>query len=216
MHLVGILIDPDRWTPDGITAAATASIAFLTFVLVFVTNRQATLTKESIKIANSALTELEAPFILVQITDAGLTKRKLNEGYDFGTLWFTLANHGRTPAKLVEIVHKSELVQITGSGIPKPMDLEFRCMNTLPYGVIAAPRGESQPFSRDLLADHKTIVEGDPRILRKNDLFFYGFVRYATIFKETYRMGFCFSFDRKGDRWILVGEGNYNYLTKES
>jgi hypothetical protein len=49
-------------TYDGaVTAVATVIIAAFTIVLVVVTNRQARLTKESVEIANRALTELEAP-----------------------------------------------------------------------------------------------------------------------------------------------------------
>lgn len=212
MNLIGIIADPDKWTSDGITAAATASIAIFTIVLVFVTNRQASLTRASVRIAERALTELEAPFILVRITDNGMTKKKHNEGYDFGKLRFTVANQGRTPARLTEIIDKSELAP-AGEGPPSPID--FRSGNKLPFGINSPPSGESQPFYRDLLADHKTAVEENPLILRKNDLFFYGFVRYVTVLKKTYRMGFCFAFDPHSERWMLVDDEKQNYLEKE-
>jgi hypothetical protein len=65
MSLINIVFDPDKWTSEGITAAATASIAIFTIVLVLVTNRQAVLTKRSVRIAERALTELERPYLFI-------------------------------------------------------------------------------------------------------------------------------------------------------
>jgi hypothetical protein len=65
MNLVGIVLDPDRWTSEGITAAATASIAIFTIVLVIVTNRQAKLTAASVTIAKDALLKTERAFVYI-------------------------------------------------------------------------------------------------------------------------------------------------------
>ncbi len=85
----------------------------------------------------------------------------------------------------------------------------------MPRGVLSPPGDESQPFIRNLLADHMNELAADPILLKNNDIFFYGFIRYETIFNERFRMGFCFMFDRYIDRWLLSGDSKHNYLERE-
>ena len=85
----------------------------------------------------------------------------------------------------------------------------------MPYGVVAPPTANSQDFTRNLLGDHINDFAADPLILIRKAIFFYGFVRYETILKQTFRLGFCFIFDRFSERWILSGDDGYNYLTEE-
>ena len=85
----------------------------------------------------------------------------------------------------------------------------------MPRGVIAGPDSKSQPFTRNLFADHMENLIEDEIPLVRNALFFYGFVRYETIFKQTFRIGFCFIFDRYFNHWILAGNDRYNYLEQE-
>jgi hypothetical protein len=177
--------------------------------------RQGNSTKKSIEIAERALTELEAPFTAIKIIDTGLIRRTTGIGHDFGVLKFSITNDGRTPAKLVELVDKTIFVPI-GSGNPPPINLDYRTRNIMPHGVISPPNNESQPFTRNVLADHMNELAADTLVLKSKAFFFYGFIRYETIFKQTYRMGFCYMFDKFSERWILTGEDNYNYLAKES
>jgi hypothetical protein len=169
----------------------------------------------SADISERALTELEAPFTAIKIIDTGLIKKTAEIGHDFAILKFSITNDGRTPARLIELVDKTILVEIEG-GNPPPMNLGFRSRNTMPYGVISPPNSESQPFTQHLMMNHMNELAADTLILKNKALFFYGFVRYETIFKQSYRMGFCYFFDRYSDRWILSGDEKYNYLTKES
>jgi hypothetical protein len=45
--------------------------------------------------------------------------------------------------------------------------------------------------------------------------FFRGFLRYTDIFDTRYILGFCFVFDKKGSRWVLMGGKDHNYCRKE-
>jgi hypothetical protein len=58
-------------------------------------------------------------------------------------------------------------------------------------------------------------LAADSLPLKTKNLFFYGFVRYSTIFDEIFRMGFCYMFDRYSDKWLLFGDEKYNYCKKE-
>jgi hypothetical protein len=168
----------------------------------------------SADISERALTELEAPFTAIKIIDTGLIRKTTETGHDFAILKFSITNDGRTPARLVELVDKTIFVPV-GAGQPPPINLDYRSRNTMPYGVISPPGSESQPFTQNLILNHMNELAADTLILKSKAFFFYGFVRYETIFKQTYRMGFCYMFDLYGERWILTGEDNYNYLTKE-
>jgi hypothetical protein len=75
MSIIGVILDPDKWSSDGITAAATASIAVFTIVLVIVTNRQAKLTAASVAIAKDALLKTERAFVYIDGFDYELSTR---------------------------------------------------------------------------------------------------------------------------------------------
>jgi hypothetical protein len=213
----------DRWLVRWTFAlfAATIGLILATGILGFFAWRQAKDMKESVAAANRsvviserALTELEAPFTAIKVMESGLTRKYSEMGHDFGILQFAITNHGRTPARLVELVDKTHLVPRTG-GLPPQINLGYRSKNTMPYGVIAPPDSESQPFSQNLLGNHMNELAADPVLLKSNAIFFYGFVRYETIFKQTYRMGFCYIFDMFSEQWLLSGDENYNYLIRE-
>jgi len=215
---VGIFLDSYSGL---VTAVATAFIAWFTLSLRQSTDRlwdagdkQLGLLKRSADISERALTELEAPFTAIKIIDTGLTKKTTEIGHDFGMLKFSVTNDGRTPARLVELVDTTRLIP-EESGNPPPINLDFRSRDTMPYGVISPPNSESQPFTRNLLLYHMNELAADAIPLRRNVIFFYGFVRYETIFKQSYRMGFCYMFDKFSERWLLSGDEKYNYLEKE-
>jgi hypothetical protein len=214
----------DRWLVRWTAAlfAATVGLILATVVLGYFGYRQSRDMRETIGVANRsadiserALTELEAPFTSIFIQESGLSKKTTQMGHDFSILKFTIVNHGRTPARLIELVDKTCIVPLA-SGNPPEINLDFRSRNSMPWGVIAPPNdGQSQPFTRNLLAEHMNeLAEGTPP-LAKGALFFYGFVRYETIFAQTYRMGFCFIYDKFSDRWLLSGDQRYNYLERE-
>src|ERR1700730_2544039 len=83
---------------DGaVTAVATIFIAIFTVVLSIVTNRQARLTRESIKIAQQAMINVELAYISVRSVYFGRTP---SEGDLRGiATGFRLENTGETPTK---------------------------------------------------------------------------------------------------------------------
>jgi hypothetical protein len=150
----------------------------------------------SANISERALTELEAPFLSVKITEDGITRSYGETGHHFHTLRLVIANFGRTPARIIEMADKAAFVE-KNEGLPPEVNPAFASRISIPYGVIAPPQGESQGWSFNLFAFTLRYLAERVEPLKTNELFFYGFVRYETIFRKTYRMGFCYMFDKR-------------------
>jgi hypothetical protein len=177
--------------------------------------RQSRDMQESIAVSKRALTELEAPFITIDIVDPGIGRSDAKIGHDFMVLRFRIWNHGRTPASIIELVDFIKLRPL-GSGLPDEVHPQSATRNTMPYGVIAPPSGPSQEWTHNLFAEMMNALAADPLPLKTQEVFFVGFVRYETIFGEVYRLGYCFMFDKFSNRWLLAGGDKHNYLHKES
>jgi hypothetical protein len=216
-----------------ITALSTLSIAVFTVVLAVAgglqyravmasvrearrsSTTQAVLTRKSIAIAERSLIELEAPFLSVAITNNGLVKKTIDgPGHDFETLVFVINNYGRTPAIIFEVAYKSVFISMN-DGLPPIIPPDFRCHNTFP-GIIAPPNGTTgEKFVENLLAKHMGDLARIKIPLMENELFFYGFIIYKTIFNHKFRKGFSFRFNRYQDQWELCGDDGHNYLRPE-
>jgi hypothetical protein len=198
----------------GFLGLITGGLVFFGFIQVRDSKRSIRAAETSAKIAERALTELEAPFLAINIKNTGI-EWHTTQPILFGDLIFTIANYGRTPAHILELVEGVLPVKI-GGGQPPVLDSSKVRGNPMPYGVIAPPNDETQEF--------KTIpniyfYEGsEPGIFAKEvtqKAFFRGFVRYRDIFGGHYVLGFCFIFDPDGDRWVLLGNEDHNYCRKE-
>jgi hypothetical protein len=168
----------------------------------------------SAETAERALTELEAPVITLLILEPGITRSYGADEHIFQTLTFCVANDGRTPARLIEIVDGFSLVPRI-KGLPEPMNLRRAIRNPMPWGVIAPPNGQSQPFTQNVFAFVLGKMRDNQFLLKSEDIFYYGFVRYADVFKNVFRVGFCYRFDISSEKWLLLGDEDYNYHQKE-
>jgi hypothetical protein len=88
------------------TAGFTAVLALSTILLWFATRAVAVASKDSARVAEKALVNLEAPFISIEIIDNGLKRKQHEIGHDFHQLMFVLANYGRAPARTFDLVDK--------------------------------------------------------------------------------------------------------------
>jgi hypothetical protein len=205
--IIDVLAD-DKW----LIAISTAVIAAFTVILVIVTNRQARLTKESVQIANRALTELEALVIGVKIIKPGIEWDMGKTNLSMGILQYAFVNYGRTPATLFEIVDDVKSVKVS-EGLPPHIKSERG--PPLPYGVFIPPNGETQPFNFNIFAQMLGIAANQPAVLKTTVPFFLGTARYGDIFGNLYTMGFCFMFDDVGNRFIEAGGPEHSYCRKE-
>jgi hypothetical protein len=197
-------------------AIATISLVIATTGLGVLGYLQLADVRRSADIAERSLTELEAPFISVRIIDKGVDKIHGITDQEFGIMRFSFSNYGRIPVHLRQVEEKLTLISFE-HGLPEEFDLNFSNRIPMPRGVISVPGIDSPIFTSYLIRDiSNELAAARSQPLVKNELFFYGFVRYDTIFGQKFRLGFCFIFDRYSDGWVLAGEEKYNYLKPES
>jgi hypothetical protein len=198
--------------PDVWTALATIAIATFTLTLWLSTEKMWEVTKRSTEIAERALTELEAPFVVVKITAPGFAKPAgLGVTYMGQVpINFSFINYGRTPALMLECFE--DLISIPiGSDLPPERNPVKQRSAPLPYGIVAGPGGgESQEFS------YRFTPDGDgTHNFKTNAVYFVGVVRYSNIFGESYTQGFCFLYDDRSVEWINAGDENWSYCRKD-
>jgi hypothetical protein len=187
---------------------ATAFLFLATVGLLVAAFRQSQDARAATEISRSALTELEAPFLIVKIDDPGII---MNAGEpNFGELKFCIANYGRTAASVLELYEDIEPVPLK-KGLPWIVKPDGKRGSVQPFGVVAPPGGASQQFRSAVRAN--IFEDGEGRQLQP---FFRGFVRYSDIFEEAYVLGFCFRFERESGRWYPEGNNDYNYKRKEA
>lgn len=190
-------------------------LGLITLVGLFYTIRYTRITADAAvagtKVAERALTQLEAPFLAVHFVDQGINAKTVH-GVVFNNLRYCIRNYGRTAAHIVELDDFVNCVEIGSQPSPLNPDRRGRPM---PYGVIAPPSADTQEFNTvthfDLFGGESGRNVGDV----VNAAFFQGFVRYRDIFDGRYIFGFCFVFDLKGNRWVLMGGEDHNYCRKD-
>jgi hypothetical protein len=75
--------------------------------------------------------------------------------------------------------------------------------------------GEADPLTFNIFINVMREAANNQNMLRIGIPFFLGFVIFGDIFGNIYTLGFCFLFDRIGNRFILAGGDEYNYCHKE-
>jgi hypothetical protein len=196
---------PDKIT-DWLLVALNFFLVSSTLLLWRASNRSA-------KIAERALTELEAPVIGVKIIKPGLHWNQLKNSISFGQLQYSFVNLGRTPATLYELFDDVRTVKVKQG---YPPDVRAERGAPLPYGVFIPPSGESRIFSFPIFAHMIGIVANEGSEEFKSRIpFFLGTARYGDIFGNLYTMGFCFMFDDVGNNFLEAGGPDYSYCHKE-
>jgi hypothetical protein len=157
--------------------------------------------EKSAAIAERALTELEGPFVVVDIIKSGL---------DFGsedtaTLEYVFRNYGRTPASILEIYSNIAFIDVN-SKVFHPIDRSSVRGDPMPYGIIAPPGGITlntfkEKISKKGFGDQQFNVSSPSKSCH-----FFGFVVYSDIFGQIYTTGFKLQarLHRKG--WDFMGD----------
>ncbi|MFI5023303.1 MAG: hypothetical protein ACHQRJ_16855 [Alphaproteobacteria bacterium] len=213
-------------------AANGAHLVWLTGILGFVAALQwgalfwqACLLRRSVKVSESALTDLERPFVYAEVTKPGIKieyepsidpDASLLQGENvanFSVIELCFNNFGRTPAQLTEIYY--DILPAQKGDIVDPVDPNTTKGRGLPIGAIAGkdrPYRESENIFRKFAFDPSTgeqVGRGDKSI------WVVGFIRYRDIFGNKHITGFCMVYDPIGDRFVSRGDENYNYARTE-
>jgi hypothetical protein len=193
-------------------ALITAGLVIAGFFQVCDSKRSIAAAEASVKIAERALTELEAPFLVIKIHDSGI-QWKPARNITFDDVKFTVTNYGRTPAHVLELLES--VIQVPKGETVPILDPGKQRGNPMPYGVISPPQSETQIFKT---VSNINFFEGGgcgafPDVMQR--AWFRGFVRYRDIFGSQFVMGFCFVFDTTENRWVLMGGKGHNYCKRD-
>jgi len=170
--------------------------------------------KRSVKVAETALTDLERPFIFadvrepvfegVVITHGGQVS--INFSRTMATVYINFVNHGKTPAILTELRVDDPAVKPSTDAFPNPIDPLTEVGDPLPEGMAVASGGTHRFAVEFLVARHDLLLDW---------IFFVGFLRYRDIFRKKHITGFCMRYDKSSNRLFLIGDQRYNYTRDE-
>lgn len=220
-----------------IEAVAAAVTGIFTVALAVSTYYLWDATRKSVRIAERALTELEAPAVFVEIITSGIALANVfpddqevyndwgerdvaraREGFGLGTLQYVFVNYGRTPAHIIAVENKVSAVEALRE-MPEAISLPDG--EGAPWGVVIPPDGgKSRVYT---LRITRAIFEQEPDRLYDVEgtaLFFSVILRYADIFGDRYRLGACFKLNWRENRvaaeWILADPSfPFSYRIKE-
>jgi hypothetical protein len=193
MSLIGIIFDPEKWTPDAITAAATAAIAVFTIVLVAVTNRQAKLTKEALIADKQAFVFAEGIFSNWEVGgQPGLYN------WRFRPIW---RNSGDTPTRNLVIQTNCELRN-------SPLPLGFNFSSSTPTGGGLLGPGATANGGMAPAMPGAAITPQDIKDVQNGTKFLYlwGSARYHDVFPKTpqHVTRFCWAIIVDGDPFAFT------------
>jgi len=196
---------------------ATVGLVVAGFRQVRDARRSINAAEDSTKIAERALTELERPFVGLEIIESGFKSELVSEEEYYVTLeenlTFKYVNHGRSPATIIETSDKFDIC--TPHNLPDPIDPNA-IGNQVPFGVIVGANGGSSPLSTREQSkgidkqEFMRVTSGD------DNLIFIGYVRFRDIFNRTHVTGFCLRLSRSDARFYFVGDHRYNYTHVET
>jgi hypothetical protein len=195
----------DRWT-----IRLTVALVVATGLQFLALGYQGYWLRRTVKVAEQSLTDLEAPFVYIEITRPGIVHHGPQQT-DYADLRFRFVNHGRTPAHIIKF---AESILVAGIDQPPPiLEPSKTEAKVMPWGVISPPNGGSTyEFT------HSFLDSGDVGVLKVDEqsVFFLGWFIYMTIFGTGYISGFCFKFNPANNSFVREGGGDYNYLRKET
>lgn len=160
--------------------------------------------------AERALTDLERPFVYVEITNNGFSVLADGRLEPAGKLIFQCVNLGRTPADLHDL--RDEIVEIDKGNWPDPI-IPTQEPRSLPPGTVSAA-DKPYVFNIDLVHRIGPVTRG--RVGLDINFFLMGYVRYADVFGHKHLTGFCAIYDPVSWGFVLRGDDRYNYSRKET
>ena len=194
-------------------AAFTKWLVIVTAGLGVISVWQAINLQRSVNVSESALVDLERPFVAVQVTDPGFERTGIAIVMK-DSLKYVAFNHGKTPAILTEFLYKICLMNKTDDLIlPQSIDPYTEPGRKLPFGNIAAA-GSSHPFSFALIPEISPLDVVEVTSNRKH-IYLLGYVRYMDIFENRYITGFCAFFHPDSNTFLRAGGEGYNYIRED-
>jgi hypothetical protein len=192
LSIIGIIFDPEKWSSEGITAAATLSIAIFTIVLVVVTNRQARLTKD-------ALVYTQRAFVFVRNGQISIGKDFQTEKIKNFKASVTWENSGDTPTKNLRL-----MINLAVRPDILPDDFDFPDYEIGDIPTLLGPKASTSSAALELTREQmRAVREGEAH------LYIWGWAEYDDVFPGTkrHRTEFCQKWWIGGD---LINPGKFS------
>lgn len=192
----------------------TLLLVVATAVLGAIGGWQGYLALRSVRVAESALTDLERPHVFIWLDFDALPPGVVTLGGDNPQRNFPRSKHpikygfvnrGRSPALLTSI----------------RVRLDYQLKNEMPDVIDPMiDTGDVLPAGIDLSGDRiyeRTIEMAVSEFTREGNMFLTGFIRYEDIFEQRHITGFCAKFQNKRNRFVLRDgdDKRYNYRRNE-
>lgn len=196
-----------------ITALATMAMGFFSFVLVVVTRRQAILTKQSVRISERALTDLERPYIYfkrIETDIRGFFRPHLS--WDPEKTWpeFTLVvvNYGRTPGNIDTAAIWVDFTE----GMPPETPVEALTAEHPDASAAAMIVGPTNEFAFPRMRPRQNLTVKIRDGLRQGTvrLYCHGLFVYRDIFNNSHTTKFCCRYNPRRDEWAPEGSSERN------
>ena len=200
-------------------AAIIQSIALIRSLNI--TRTAAMAAKRSAEVAESALTVLERPYVVI---DMHATEPSLPWFLSYDVphpglpLHFQFSNHGRTPAILSE--YCAQFLVFPPAQFPTPIDPISVRGSRLPGGIVVGAGdqlGQELPICAALLDQCANSVEQIEMIKNvsrgMSTVYFQGHLTYSDFFDNRHICGFCYAF--MGSRWKIFGGREFNYSRED-
>jgi hypothetical protein len=178
-----------------ITALATVAIGIFTLVLVLVTRRQAVLTKESVRISERALVDLERAYVFVQEIGGNMDPFvTMDDGRGIPRFLVpefsvTLVNYGRTAGNIDRGMIRVEVLEKI------PPEIQAEVITASHPGAQSAEIiiGPNNTYTFDRLALEQPFTPEHGEGMRKGTVSIYchGFFSYLDIFGNSHPIKFC-------------------------
>jgi hypothetical protein len=187
-----------------VIAVATVFIGVFTFVLARITGRQAKLTRESIELARDEFLSSHRPEIIVHSVELAFD---VVNGTDEATAGAQViyVNKGRTPATVVDI--RARITRRTF-----PLRTGIPIMDTVPVPGFKMPsggKGYVRVTSKYRLEHERVVQQSEPS--PRGFVVLMGVIVYTDARSARRETGFCRQLDAVGERWLPVGNPEYEY-----
>ncbi len=203
-------------SPEAWTALATIAVAAFTLTLWLASEKMWYLTQKSVGISERTLTELERPWIFIDLSPT--LHGNPDDEFEAPYALFDIVNHGRGPAIIQEFHGEVSSAELH----PNAPLLRDEFHETIGPGrsmekcKIHCPLG----FTYDVAVDLAYYDRSAPAPKAAQDgweVFFQIVIRYLDIASAKHVSAYCWRYDSGVSRWVKFEEkpgGNeYNYLT---
>jgi hypothetical protein len=186
-------------------------LVIATAVLGLIGAAQGYFTYRSVKVSESALKELERPYVFRWHTSHNFKNLVNTQGKANRDLACNFVNRGRTPAMPIEFL----MILKTVPNGQMPAAIRPTEIKGIPIPITRVIADAEERFSIDDVLTEVSLSDISSALQGTTALFLIGFMRYTDIFKGKHLLGFCGKYHPPSERFVIEGDERYNYTKDE-